>query len=140
MPDKHGGTLRQIAWHDVFPSLSLLRTVRLAAAPRLVLLAALGLAFTAGGWHAIGWVFSGSDDSAARSWMLDDQKLPWETRDDDAWQMLDARPLENDVIVARNSAMARVTRTVELHRTQLAQVRRSGSAGRSSESSIPRRA
>jgi hypothetical protein len=79
MPDERGGTLRQIAWHDVFPWLSLLRAVRLAAAPRLVLLAALGLALTAGGWRGIGWAFSGSDDPVVQVWRGQDQMLPWET-------------------------------------------------------------
>ena len=68
MPDDRGEALRQIAWHDVFPWLSLVRAVRLAAAPRLVLLAALGLALTAGGWRAIGRSFSNSKQLDATGW------------------------------------------------------------------------
>lgn len=81
MPEDRGGTLRQIAWHDVFPWLSLVRAVRLAAAPRLVLLAALGLAMTAGGWRSLGWVFSGSDDPTTRAWSAQDQIWPWEAQE-----------------------------------------------------------
>ncbi len=80
MPEDRGGTLRQIAWHDVFPWLSLLRAVRLAAAPRLVLLAALGLAVTAGGWRGLSWAFSGSEDSTTLIWRAKDQAWPWETQ------------------------------------------------------------
>ena len=56
------GTLRQIAWLDLFPWLSLARSVRVAAAPRLIFLAAMGLVATQLGWHFIGWTFSGSPE------------------------------------------------------------------------------
>ena len=44
-----------------------------------MLLAALGLPLTAGGWRAVGWVFSGSDDPVVQVWRGQDQLLPWET-------------------------------------------------------------
>ena len=79
MPEDRGGTVRQIAWHDVFPWLSLVRAVRLAATPRLILLAALGLALTAVGWRGIGWAFSNSDEVAATGWREADYSWPWES-------------------------------------------------------------
>lgn len=84
MPDDRGATLRQIDWHDVFPWLSLVRAVRLAAAPRLVLLAALGLALTAGGWRAIGWSFSNSKQLDATTWRTEDSAWPWDAQRYDA--------------------------------------------------------
>lgn len=79
MPEDRDGTLRHIAWHDVFPWLSLVRAVRLAAAPRLVLLAALGLALMAAGWRGIGWAFSNSDEVQTLGWRADDSAWPWES-------------------------------------------------------------
>jgi len=83
MAEDRGGTIRQIAWHDVFPWGSLVRAVRLAASPRLVLLAALGLVLTAVGWRGIGWVFSGSDQLKESGWRMHDDAWPWETSDQD---------------------------------------------------------
>ncbi|HEX3997448.1 MAG TPA: hypothetical protein VHX65_02745 [Pirellulales bacterium] len=83
MPEDRGGTVRQIAWHDVFPWLSLVRAVRLAAAPRLVLLAALGLALTAVGWRGIGWAFSSSQQLDETGWRVEDYAWPWESPEQD---------------------------------------------------------
>ena len=52
------GALREIAWLELFPWLSLVRAVRLAFAPRMLLLAALGLVAMGLGWRAIGTMFS----------------------------------------------------------------------------------
>jgi hypothetical protein len=50
--------IRQISWLELFPWLGLVRAVRLAFAPRMLILAALGLAATNAGWGLMGWVFS----------------------------------------------------------------------------------
>lgn len=57
-------SIRQIAWMELFPWLGLVRAVRLAFAPRMLILAALGLAATAAGWHLIGRLFSNSQDKS----------------------------------------------------------------------------
>ena len=54
--------LRQVAWMELFPWLGLVRAVRLAFTPRMILLAAIGLAATNAGWGLVGWIFSGSED------------------------------------------------------------------------------
>ena len=45
---------RQISWMELFPWLGLVRAVRLAFAPRMLILAAIGLAATNSGWCASG--------------------------------------------------------------------------------------
>ncbi|HTQ37952.1 MAG TPA: hypothetical protein VMJ32_02930 [Pirellulales bacterium] len=54
--------IRYISWLELFPWLGLVRAVRLAFAPRMLILAALGLAATNAGWAVMGWMFSGSSD------------------------------------------------------------------------------
>jgi hypothetical protein len=61
MPEEHN-RIRQIAWLELFPWLGLVRAVRLAFAPRMLVLGALGLAATIAGWGMIGWIFSSSSD------------------------------------------------------------------------------
>ena len=56
--------IRQVAWMELFPWLGLVRAVRLAFAPRMILLAAIGLGATNSGWGLIGLVFSGSTDES----------------------------------------------------------------------------
>jgi hypothetical protein len=50
--------IREIAWTELFPWLGLVRAVRLAFAPRMLILAAIALAATTAGWRVIGGVFS----------------------------------------------------------------------------------
>ncbi len=54
--------IRQISWMELFPWLGLVRAVRLAFAPRMLILAAIGLAATNAGWGLIGWVFENNTD------------------------------------------------------------------------------
>lgn len=54
--------IRQIAWLELFPWLGLVKAVRLAFAPRMLILAALGLAATSAGWGVLGNVFSGNPE------------------------------------------------------------------------------
>jgi hypothetical protein len=76
MPDDRG-VVREIAWLELFPWLSIIRSARLALAPRLILLAALGLFVTAIGWRIIGDVFSNSDDVGRSGWLERDSAWPW---------------------------------------------------------------
>ncbi len=60
MADERGSqatSLREIVWWEIFPWLSLVRTVRLALAPRMLFLAAAGLLLTAIGWRILGSIF-----------------------------------------------------------------------------------
>ncbi|HEY2146438.1 MAG TPA: hypothetical protein VGH32_00780, partial [Pirellulales bacterium] len=75
MPDDRG-VVREIAWQELFPWLSIVRSARLALAPRLILLAALGLFVTAIGWRTIGGIFSGSEDLRRSGW-LDRDSASW---------------------------------------------------------------
>src|SRR5438105_3862198 len=64
--------IRQIAWLELFPWLGLVRAVRLAFAPRMLILAAIGLAATSAGWGLFGQIFSGDGDATlvhARTWI-----------------------------------------------------------------------
>ncbi len=61
MPEEQD-RIRQIAWLELFPWLGLVRAVRLAFAPRMLVLAALGVFATTGGWGIIGLIFKGSED------------------------------------------------------------------------------
>ncbi len=75
MPDERG-VLREIAWRDVFPWISIVRCARLAFSPRLVVLAALGLFVTGLGWRWIGDLYP---DSTTTQWGKFEQPWPWES-------------------------------------------------------------
>ena len=68
MLDGDNGTLRAVAWSEIFPWLSIFRTFRLAISLRVLLLAAVALLLTATGWAVFGWMFSG--DPARRAGSL----------------------------------------------------------------------
>lgn len=53
--------IREIAWIELFPWLGLVRAVRLAFAPRMLVLAALGLAAMMAGWNLIGLPFKNNE-------------------------------------------------------------------------------
>ncbi len=79
MPEERG-LVREIAWRDVFPWIGLARVARLAMAPRLVLLAALGLLLTSGGWRIIGELYSSSDDIKQLGWTVAEETWPWQAQ------------------------------------------------------------
>jgi len=58
MTDEDNGKVRTIAWSEVFPWLSLLRSFRLAIGFRVLLLAAVAMILTLGGWSLLACVFS----------------------------------------------------------------------------------
>jgi len=92
MPEDHG-VVREIAWREIFPWLGIVRSARLALAPRLLLLAAVGLLATAVGWRVIGGLFSDSDElhrprpGEQVGWIEHDRVWPWES------QLVAQRPL-----------------------------------------------
>ncbi len=77
MPEERG-VLREIAWREVFPWISIVRCARLAFSPRLLALAALGLFATVLGWRWIGDLYP--DSPATTPWIQADQAWPWETQ------------------------------------------------------------
>ncbi len=81
------GPVREIAWVEVFPWLSLLRAIRVALDIRKLLVAAVGLLLMAAGWWALAGVFSGSNDE----WLLDHREQyrawPWEWSGEGGWLM-----------------------------------------------------
>jgi hypothetical protein len=85
MPEDRG-VVREIAWREIFPWLGIVRSARLALAPRLLLLAALGLFATAIGWRTIGGLFSDSDElhrprpGEQVVWIEHDRAWPWESQ------------------------------------------------------------
>jgi hypothetical protein len=67
MVEHEGGTLRGVAWSEVFPWLRIFRCFRIAVMFRLLLLAALGIFLTTTGWDVIGRLFfSGNEEIAQR--------------------------------------------------------------------------
>ncbi len=72
--DQH--RLREVSWLELFPWLGLIRAVRLAFAPRMLILAALGLAATSAGWRVIGDVFSGNDQPVLQELIAENSKWP----------------------------------------------------------------
>ena len=57
MVDQDSGTLRKVAWSEIFPWLILARCFRIAIQVRLLLLGAAGVLVTAFGWALLGLVF-----------------------------------------------------------------------------------
>lgn len=70
------GTLRAVAWSEVFPWLSLLRCFRLAIRLRLLLLAAVAILLMFSGWTLLAWIFPGSNVQPAAE-MRGHQSCPW---------------------------------------------------------------
>lgn len=58
------GTLRAIAWQQVFPSLRLFSSLRMALNFKALVLAAIAISGTVAGWRALGDVFANSEDEA----------------------------------------------------------------------------
>jgi hypothetical protein len=73
------GTLRHVAWREVFPWLELVGALRLALRARMLLLAAAALLLTMLGWSAIGWLFSGTDDPSLKEWTAAYRSWAWGT-------------------------------------------------------------
>ena len=73
------GVLREIAWKEIFPWLSLARALRLAIQVRLMLLASAAMLATIVGWSLLGLTFSGPADAPQKSWIEPYRITPWST-------------------------------------------------------------
>ncbi len=71
---------REFCWHEWFPWLILLRTVRVALMARVMVLGALGIVATTLGWRAIGLVFTEaeSSDPVIGEWRKAVEQWPWD--------------------------------------------------------------
>jgi len=78
MPDERV-VVREVAWLEIFPWLILLRTFRIAAQPKLLVVAAAGALVTWLGFLAIGYVFSGTRDDTLKTQieLLTEPPLDW---------------------------------------------------------------
>lgn len=65
MPEDRG-TIRQVAWTELFPWLDLLRVFRLAIQARFLLLSAVAVLLTYAGWWGAGKLFGGADNEMPR--------------------------------------------------------------------------
>jgi len=75
MTEQNSGTIRAIAWSEVFPWLKIVRAFRLAISVRALVLGALGILLTATGWGLIGRGF-GVDSDATR-WLKPFADCSW---------------------------------------------------------------
>ncbi len=73
------GVIREIAWKEIFPWLSLGRALRLAVQARLLALASVAVLATMVGWWLLAFAFSGADGSSA--WLKPYQATLWSTGD-----------------------------------------------------------
>jgi hypothetical protein len=65
MLERNGGTIRAVAWSDIFPWLSIFRTFRLAVGFRALIMAAVAVYITVIGWSFFGRVFKVTENPAA---------------------------------------------------------------------------
>ncbi|MHC4407325.1 MAG: hypothetical protein ACYTG0_47555 [Planctomycetota bacterium] len=81
MANENGGTLRAVAWSEVCPWLNLVRCFRLAIRFRLLLLSAVAVLLTVGGWALLLILFSGNPD-------IKEQIRPYEEDPTRPWSAL----------------------------------------------------
>ena len=75
MIERDNGTIRTVAWAELFPWLGIVRCFRLAIAARVLLLGAVGILVTAICWGVVGSVFG--TDSRATVWLVQFKGCPW---------------------------------------------------------------
>ena len=75
MSERDEGTVRGVAWSELFPWLSIVRSFRLAIALRVLLLGAVGILLTAIVWAMIGSIFG--TDTPATEWLKPFTECPW---------------------------------------------------------------
>lgn len=75
MLDDEGGTLRTVAWSEIFPWLGILRCFRLAIGLRVLFLGTVGFVATVSVWAALGIIFSG--DPAIERQVAPYHGCPW---------------------------------------------------------------
>lgn len=73
------GTVREIAWREIFPWLLLVRAFRVSIQLWQLLLAASGVLLTVIGWWALAALFSGTNEQPLKEWLTGDyyQNCPW---------------------------------------------------------------
>ena len=79
MLNNEDGTLRGIAWTELFPWLSIFRSFRLAISARSLALSAVAIFLTFAGWAAIGCLFGGDGDNPAARLMTGCEQCPGDT-------------------------------------------------------------
>ena len=77
MIEEERGTLRAVAWSELFPWLMLFRCFRLSIGVRPLLLSSLAAVAMVLGWSLIGWLFSGNAEVAAQHAAYNG--CPWNT-------------------------------------------------------------
>ncbi len=83
------GVLHQISWREVLPSVTLWRAVAMAASPRTLLLAVLGMLFTVAGWQLLAALFAGSDNETVQRQVTALRVLPWDWNQPPACPVVD---------------------------------------------------
>ena len=68
------GTVRKVAWPEIFPWLGIVRVFRLAISLRVLVLGAMGIILTLLGWWGLAKVFSGSEPTG--TYYRRDQRRP----------------------------------------------------------------
>ena len=79
MTEPNGGTIRTIAWSEIFPWLGLVRVFRMSIRFRALFFGAAGILLTAIGWSWIAAIFvAPAVDSPATKWLDRYRPCPWE--------------------------------------------------------------
>jgi len=86
------GIVHQVSWREVLPSLTLWRAVWMAASPRTLLLAVLGIIATSLGWQVLASLFAGSDDAQVARQVQALRVSPWQ------WELPPVCPAVNSVV------------------------------------------
>jgi len=86
------GIVHQVSWREVLPSLTLWRAVWMAASPRTLLLAVMGVLATCLGWQALAAMFAGSDDPQVGRQVQALRVSPWQ------WELPPVCPAVNSVV------------------------------------------
>ncbi len=76
MPD-HRGSVREIAWQEVFPWLLLVRSFRVAVQVWQLMLGAVGVLATVFGWWLLALVFGGTEEAPLKNWIGSYKSCPW---------------------------------------------------------------
>lgn len=92
MPDQ-SVKLREVAWNEMVPWLSLTRCIWISLMPQVFFLGAVGLVLVTAGWQVISGPFSGSDDSVLEGWKV--TGCAWVWQDAAQFSVASAEPPQN---------------------------------------------
>lgn len=73
------GTVREIAWREVFPWLILVRVFRIAIQLRMLMLSTVAVLATIFGWWLLGQLFRGAEETQLQQWIISYSMCPWTT-------------------------------------------------------------